>query len=160
MTALSEYFAAQAQWRWQKAEEYPEDERNAQSARALESLAEHVAAEEDSDEPLIAALKNHLDDSGFVFGGEEVNRAVARYGFDREATKPIQHLDFLEELHLVCLDDAYKAAAEGDGDPTGTLFGFEIEAAEADVYLPRRYWENRRHRLEQELEAEVVSYRD
>ena len=42
MSSLQDNFRAQARWRREKAEEYPDDERNAQSAAALESLAEYV----------------------------------------------------------------------------------------------------------------------
>ena len=82
--SLSDYFRSQADWRRQKAEEYPEDERNAQSAAALESLAEYVEPDEHGEYeagPVIDRLLPHLADHGMSLGGEETARAVSRYGF-------------------------------------------------------------------------------
>jgi hypothetical protein len=159
MGPLSDYFRAQAEWRERKAEEYPEDERNAQSAAALRSLAEFVEPREDGryDLSVLHDLAAHVFEGSL--GGEETQRVVSRYGFGY-GVSAAQHVEFLDELLLLCLQDAYEFVGDGgDGeDPTGSLFEFEIEAAKDGVYLPHAYW--RRDRAsEQELAAVVESWR-
>lgn len=141
---LAGYFRAQADWRDSKATEYPEDERNAQSANALRSLAEFVESDENGELAYVEALGAHLFD-GFIFGGEEASRAVSRYGYGYPATKGT-HEEFLQELLALCLGDAYEFAGdagEGMDDPTGALFDFEVEAAGDGVLLGRGYWTRR-----------------
>lgn len=104
---LSGYFRKQARWRELKAEDYPEDERNAQSARALHSLAEYVEHEDAAD--LVAALERYLFDD-HALGGEETHRAVSLYGFHRSATTPVQHRKMLERLRESCERDAQSEA--------------------------------------------------
>lgn len=76
----------QADWRTRKAEEYPEDERNARCSVALSRLAESVKAISD-DHPLFQRLErlaNTLSDDEIyqkLEYGEE-NRLIRRYGFD------------------------------------------------------------------------------
>ena len=156
LMSLSDYFRSQADWRRQKAEQYPEDERNAQSAEALESLADYVEGDEPSSQ-LIAGLGEHLLE-GVTLGGEETQREVARYGFGHRVTA-LHHAEFLDELTTLCLVDAYEFAREHGDDPTGTLFGFEVDAAREDVMLPRRYFELRTRTHEHQLETAVASYR-
>jgi len=160
MSDLSSYFRAQADWRRAKADEYPDDERNAQSAEALESLAGYVESEEGelAAARQLAAIQPHLFE-GFTLGGEETQRAVVRYGYGYRAVSPTQHDEFLEDLAVTCLDDAYRFAGDHDDDPTETLYEFEIEAAQAGVMLPRRYFDRRSHSTEVELEEAVASYR-
>lgn len=57
-TALGDYIRQQAQWRREKAQEFPDDPRNEQSAKALDSLAEYA---ESDDAREIAALAPHFD---------------------------------------------------------------------------------------------------
>ena len=159
--ALSDYFASQAEWRRHKAEEYPEDARNAQSARALESLAAFVARDEEGHSEagaIVDALEKHMFDED-SFGGEEAERAVSRYGFGYEVNFT-HHIDFLDELWVLATRDVYRDVGDSwhGEDPTETLFDFEIEAAINRVYLPSQYWEQRRNRTPDELEAAVVAY--
>jgi hypothetical protein len=142
--SLQDYFREQARWRREKAEEYPDDRRNPQSAAALESLAEYVEPDEsgnsEADERVAAELEKHLAE--FTLGGEETQRAVARYGFGYSANR-WTHEAFLEELLVLCALDAYELVREGasDEDVTGTLLPFEEEAAQRGVMLPRAYFE-------------------
>ncbi len=153
MNELADYFRAQAEWRDSKAEEYPEDARNEQSAAALRSLAEFIESGEDGG--LAGALEPHLSE-GFSLGGEEAQREVARYGFGH-STSRWTHAEFLEGLLDTCLKDAYAFISGGASpdDPTGTLYGFEIEAAQDEVWLPPTYWRRRAKATESELELWV-----
>ncbi|MEK6271479.1 MAG: hypothetical protein AABM42_02375 [Actinomycetota bacterium] len=154
MTSLSDYFRSQADWRRQKAEEYQEDKRNEQSARALEDLAEYV--EHPDAEGEAEALEQHLFE--FSLGGEDTARSVVRYGYGYPVSVS-SHIEFLEELVTLCLADAYESAREHEDDPTGTLLDFELDAARADVNLPPYYWQGRKGSLERELEEAVSEYR-
>jgi hypothetical protein len=160
MSELGSYFRSQAEWRESKAEEYPDDPRNAQSAEALKSLAEYVESEEGefAATKQLDALEPHLFE-GFTFGGERAQRVVSRYGYGYRAVSPLQHLELLEELAVACLEDAYEFAGEHGDDPTETLFPFEVEAAQAGVFIPSRYFDRRSHSTEPELEEAVASFR-
>jgi hypothetical protein len=155
--SLSDYFRAEAQWRRGRADEFPEDERNEQSAVALESLAEYVEREDAAQ--FVGALEPYLFE-GVDLGGEEVRRVVSRYGFGYNATTPVMHAAFLEELAVLCAVDAYELVREtGDEDPSGTLFDFELDAAREGVFLPSRYFELRARKAEGELAEVVAAYR-
>jgi hypothetical protein len=155
---LAEYFRDQANWRGMKAEEYPDDVRNVQSAEALEDLADYVDAH--PDDATVRFLVEHIPATGAGPGGEETQRAVSRYGFGYRVTQ-MHHAGFLEELAVLCLVDAYESCREvGDGeDWTGTLYPFEVEAAQTNVFLPQSYFEQRRHWTEQEAQQAVAQYR-
>jgi hypothetical protein len=151
--SLSDVFRNTARWRELKAEEYPEDERNAQSAAALHSLAEYVAHEDAAD--LVAALEPFVYD-GPSLGGEQTSRVVSRYGYGYNAATTMQHREFLEELRVRCLEDAYEVAHVCFEDPTGELHEFEADAAAAGVFIPSSYWERRSRMTEAEC-AESIS---
>jgi hypothetical protein len=155
---LTEYFRNQAAWRRTKAEEYPEDARNEQSARALESLADYVDSGE-AKKGAVAALEAHIPDTGAAVGGEEAQREVARYGFGYEVG-PQHHEGFLDELWLACMRDAYEFAGEHGLDWTDELHPFEVDAAKDGVSLPTRYWERRPNWTPGEQEEAVLSYRE
>jgi hypothetical protein len=86
------------------------------------------------------------------------HRAVFRYGFGFEVSDG-QHDAFLEELHALCLQDAYEAAMGGDGDQTGILLSCEIEGAEERIALPTQYWKRRPGRTDEELASAMNDYR-
>jgi hypothetical protein len=158
MSELSDYFRHQAAWRREKAEEYPEDERNAQSARALESLADYIPRDEGCVvNDVLENLNRHLFE-GSTLGGEQAAREASRYGYGYNVS-PLRHVEFLEDLLVACWEDAYDFAGEHGEDWTESLFPCEVEAAKDGVYLPRRYWERRSHSAEHELEAAVAEYR-
>lgn len=159
MTSLSDYFRTQAEWRGGRAAAYPEDERNAQSAAALDALADYVEEGAQASNGLILPLlEAHLFES-FMLGGEQAQRAVSRYGFGYQVST-LHHEEFLGELAVTCLEDAYEYARDTkDGDPTETLHGFEVQAACDDVFLPRSYFERRSGSAEAELEEAVAAYR-
>ena len=123
MNDLSEYFRAQSRWREEKAEQYPDDKRNQQSARALESLADFIDEGEPNSQTIIA-LEAHLDHdspaTGFDSGGDAA-REVGRYGYGYPVTEAT-NADFLEELVVLCLADAYAFAVEhGETGPSRYL---------------------------------------
>ncbi len=160
-TALAVYFRSQSAWRNAKAEEYPEDLRNQQSARALASLSEYVesGAAEERSPGIDEALDAHIPDIGAAVGGAVTQHKVSRYGFGYEATSPSQHGEFLEELWCASMEDAYEFAGEHGEDWTEQLFGFEIDAARDGVYVPVQYWQRRPRSTEAELEATIEAYR-
>ncbi len=103
---LKELLAAdiqgQADWRAQKAEEYPEDERNARCSAALSRLAKSVEAISD-DHPLFQRLKrlaNTLGEDGMyqILEDGEENRLISRYGFDFPADDGSEPERFLIEV--------------------------------------------------------------
>lgn len=156
MNQLRDYFRAQADWRRGKAEQYPTDPGNLQSAEALDSLTEFVESTDHGTSEagsLVDDLAPHLRDGSL--GGKQVAREVARYGYGYPATATMQHEEFLSELVALCAADAYDLAREHEDDPTGTLYSFELEAAKADAPLPPQYWKRRARSTEDELEAVV-----
>jgi hypothetical protein len=130
--SLGDYFRSQAEWRAEKAAEHPEDERNAQSAAALRSLAEFVDHEVDSF--YVHELEPHLIDGGL--GGERAQRDVSRYGWDY----PPGHQAFLLELIVACFEDAYERAGDTGEDPTGRLTADEVAAAQKGRQIWASYW--------------------
>jgi hypothetical protein len=154
-TALADFFAAQAEWRRQEGQQHPGDERNLQSARALDALASYVSEPQVEGFRLLAELELYL--FGGRLGGARTQREVARYGHGYEVG-PSQHGELLEELPELCIQDAYEFALEHDGeDPTQQLFDFEVEAARDGVTLSRDYW---RLRGSDEDEDAIEAYRE
>ena len=96
---LADYIRSQAAWRKGKAEQHPDDERNARSARALLGLAEVVEAMEKTPggADLIESIEDELSrrSGGVAMPGELVSREVSRYGFDTEAPEPAPFLGAL-----------------------------------------------------------------
>ena len=148
-TDLANYFRAQAEWRDAKAEEYPEDKRNAKSAVALRALAEYVepieheTAESPSGEhylSFVLPVEAHLFE-GMILGGERTRREVSRYGYGHPVTGSPEQ--FLGDLLLLCIKDAYEHAAEHGDDPTGALHPFEVDAAKDGIFMEPSYWRHR-----------------
>lgn len=153
---LSNYFREEAAWRHSKADEYPEDRRrNKQCARALDLLANWL----DRDGAEAArTLEPFIDRDSGRLGGEETQRAISRYGFGYNVTEA-HHAEFVKDLEALCLEDSYAYATDNPGEnPWEVLFDFELEAAERGVHLPRRYFELRPGRFEDELVREVIAY--
>lgn len=75
-----------AHWRAEKAEEYPDDERNAVAAKELEEL-EKALEDLPSDDPRFEAIEKIqdvlVDDD--MYPGEELNSYISRTGFDQPA---------------------------------------------------------------------------
>jgi hypothetical protein len=154
-TALADYFATQAEWRRQEGEQHPDDERNLQSARALDALASYVSEPQAEGFRLLAELELYCSEG--QLGGGGTQREVARYGHGYEVG-PRQHAELLEELLELCIQDAYEFALKHGGeDPTQQLFDFELEAARDGVTLSRRYW---RLRGSDEDEDAIGAYRE
>jgi hypothetical protein len=93
---IARYLDGQAAWREAKADEYPEDERNARSALALSQLAQHVRCLPD-DDPRIAELARIHSTHGLdVFRPcEAANRLISRYGFNAHGGNHDDALDTL-----------------------------------------------------------------
>jgi len=149
-SSLADYFRSQAAWREEKAKQYHEDERNAQSAEALRSLAVFVESDERAEEAE-QELEPYLLNGRL--GGEATRREVASYGYGYRVNAA-QHVDFLGGLVALCFEDAYDAVGEAaDGkDATGQLLGFEVEAAREGIAPGPHYWRLRNGRHPRELE--------
>lgn len=116
------YLREQAQWRETKAEEYPDDERNARCAQALGLLAAHVESEPDAHPALLALESMNLHSGTGVFSpSEEGGRMISRFGFDRPPRGlgwPIPDFDqFLDDLAVVeTRDRVEREREESRGD--------------------------------------------
>lgn len=158
-TALLAYFRSQASWRWYKAERYPTDRRNEQSARALDALASYIEA---ADEPEViqslSALEAHLFD-GVVLGDERTAREVSRYGYGYDVGAS-QHMSLLRDLVHLCAWDAYEHLRHyGGGTHPEGLDDLEVDAARDGVGFPKRYWLYRSVWSASQREEAVESYR-
>lgn len=152
---LAVYFREQAEWREGKAQEHPEDERNAQSAEALRSLAEFVDSDTHEAASSLRTLELFEYDTGVFSPPQPVQRAVSRYGFDYPVTE-WTHRDFLAEIVLLIIESLYEENAREHGeDPTGLLHDFELEAAREGVILGPQYFRRRERSAVVELEAWV-----
>jgi hypothetical protein len=159
ITMLSDYVREQQRWRESKAGEFPDDKRNGESAAALESLAEFVERLEDEgsageDWALLERLEPHMFGDGATLGGEMAARETSRYGFGHGVTDGT-HTEFLTDLWIACMEDAYEYRGEHDEDPTGELSRVESGAALFGLALPPNYWRRRSRAFEDELESEI-----
>ena len=154
MTMLSDYIRAQALWRESKAEEYPDDERNAHSAAALEALAAYVDKGADACDTWTITTLDLLLDEGTEPDGR-VSRAVSRYGFSHGAPSHLHHAAFLDALVTDAYMDAYEVMIESEGASVydDAFNPCEIDAAHRGVDLPEQYFERRGRLTEEEQEA-------
>jgi hypothetical protein len=83
---LAQFISEQAIWRRAQARRFPNDERNARSAEALEQLAVAVARRPYTDQVFdqMDRLGAFADDGTFR-GGPLARKAIARHGYDPEA---------------------------------------------------------------------------
>jgi hypothetical protein len=96
----ADYLEEQAAWRQRKADEWPDDPRNARSAAALAAAATYVRQLDDSHRQLdlLAGLDAELEawqhggsldaGTGALTVDEQASGTVARFCFDNEATTP------------------------------------------------------------------------
>jgi hypothetical protein len=110
MSQLSSYIRSQAAWRREKAEQYPEDERNARSEAALEDLASYVAELEQAGDPRARYLAEYHQPEGAEtpIGGEETRRQLSRWGFHRSTITWEQQDEFVTELCALAAQDAFE----------------------------------------------------
>ena len=159
---FTDYLRSQADRRREAAEKHPEDARNAQSARALDALAEHVDTKPGDFHPhALEVLERQIRGEGTPSATREVGRAVARFGFGSPVANPAQNIDFIDELAVLAVIDAYEAVASGGSeharrdehlaDPEGhALKQWEVEATLDGVTLDRSYFARRRTLTEAE----------
>ena len=87
---LAEFCEGHAEWRDRKAEEYPQDTRNATSAETLRLFARWVRRLRRDGVYMaqLEALTARVEPRGglMAFSGEEASRVVARIGFSHLAT--------------------------------------------------------------------------
>jgi hypothetical protein len=108
---LAEYIEEQARWRDEKVAEYPKDDRNAASARALRNLAHYVRALPDTDKRLeaLAEIAEYVAPAGLLMPGEEGARLVPRYGFHQPTDpewRPESESEFLGRFVAMCRAEA------------------------------------------------------
>lgn len=111
---IAEVLESQASWRRSKAEEYPDDLRNARSAAMLEEVAESVRELEDPDASpgmrgfsAFDAMVEAPELESLVHAGYR----TGRFGFDNTA-KPADFEEALSDL----LDDSIESWADYLGD--------------------------------------------
>ncbi|MBA3366038.1 MAG: hypothetical protein H0U03_09690 [Actinobacteria bacterium] len=109
---LAEYVSGQAGWRADKADQYPEDDRNQRSADALWALAEHVERLPDDDPNLqaLAALHEPWHTDVFI-SSEETGYMLLRFGFDSGHPLP-DFDDFLTAFTSTLIAAVVKAEHE------------------------------------------------
>jgi hypothetical protein len=172
---LTTYIRAQARWRHDRAEEYPDDERNLRSARALDELADLVESGEilegaEDVEPFALEILEEQLDAGTDVGvpGEQVSREVSRWGFDHPVDYHHQHVEFLNGLSRLALAESYDRVSEGVYTPEtdvdvitrqAGLNRWEVEAALDSADLDDEYWRRRPHWTEQEQRDAIATYR-
>ena len=155
---LSNYVREQAGWREEKAEDHPDDQRNVQSAKALNSLADYLEHEDASVNQNVNFLCELDAGTGSFTPGEQGRYLVGRYGFGYAATSVAQHEALLDELSIAAMKDIYEEAADSGTDWSEQLFPCELEAAKRRVHLPDRYWDMRRHITEREIDEAIAGY--
>ena len=142
---IAEGIRWQANWRAEKAAEYPDDERNAQSAVALHGAAQYVRTVDPSkSHGLIrvtriveAAHQSGIDllEPAFAsapFPGLESQRVASKFGFDNVPGRAdaMDHEEFLSDLGNGILRDLHERLFELDRDsPLTKLLQAEIVPA-------------------------------
>jgi hypothetical protein len=118
MSQLSSSILLQAAWRRAKAEEYPEDERNARSVAELEALASHVLELEKAGDARVRYLTEyHLDEGGHL-GGEETRRDLSRWGFHDQTITEEARDQFVSQLCALAAQDAFEFLRDNRTDFT------------------------------------------
>lgn len=108
-----------AQWRAEKAEQYPDDSRNARSSHALKKLAEKMHALPADDEYVLAyeAVMARMDDDDLYRVSEHESQFIGRYGFDYpQDGDPSDFLGALTEYCQELIDEAEERTAEEERD--------------------------------------------
>jgi hypothetical protein len=95
---ISSYLREQADWRELKAEQYPEDQRNAQCAAGLRDLADHVDGLAEDDERIVVLSVAIPEGSDRFSPGEEASRLISRYRFSRPYEDPDSFLEHLADV--------------------------------------------------------------
>ena len=89
---LVQSLESSADWRERKAEEYPDDARNATCAAALAQAAREVAALPDDDPRLVTLERLPHDEEAWGSYSEVENLIIARHGFDSAGATTDDHL--------------------------------------------------------------------
>lgn len=113
-TRLSAYLREKARWRAQKAEEYPEDDRNSRSAEGIKFLANWISNLPPDEPRLVMLSALDADDDTIPYSpGEESDRLASRYLFDVPKEKPDA---WLERFVEACTRDWPEFVESGDDD--------------------------------------------
>jgi len=105
-----------ATWREDKAEEYPDDERNWQTARALRRAASEIAALPDDDPRLLRLAHLYDNEDTAIVAIEAMILVIGRHGFD----SPDATTDELLTA-LVAAADLAEIVPPPDEDVAGTV---------------------------------------
>ena len=111
--AIVNYLLAQAEWREQKAVEYPDDNRNAQSAACLRSLAAYILGRTGDDKALRELATLAVRD-GMFMPFTEGAWLISRFGFDFSNE---DNAGFLASLTAVTRREAIAFAREHGAIP-------------------------------------------
>jgi hypothetical protein len=96
-----------ADWRSEKAAEYPNDHRNQRSIDALRRLAAWVSKLPDDDPDLLVLAASQPYSQGYV-PGDAANYLISRFGFHREEDEA----GFREFLHWLVSEDLAQTVEE------------------------------------------------
>ena len=99
--ALVEFLRGQGEWRTARAQQWPEDPRNARSAEALNELVSWIIELPDSDQRLQQLATYYVDDNYFFPVGDKSILLASRYGF----AFPPSPDRFIEAFLSVLLDE-------------------------------------------------------
>jgi hypothetical protein len=140
-----------AEWRREKAEEFPDDGRNLEAAEELDKLVEEIAKLEGSNvhrriDALIDQTNEKKRDDIWERLHEDVSAKLRSIGFHG---RPESGLSFLEWYHdrIAGALEPEEAEAEGDGVPAPNL-NAEVEA-DASVRMARRAYEVAKKRYDE-----------
>lgn len=106
--AIVNYLLEQAAWREQKAVEYPDDSRNAQSVACLRSLAAYVRGRTEDDE-VLSELATLAVRDGMFMPFTEGAWLISRFGYDFSTE---DYAGFLASLTTVTRREAIAFARE------------------------------------------------
>lgn len=113
---IAQYFDEQSNWRAQKAEEYPEDQRNCRASAGLEELAAYVRALPDDDGCLQELSSLGIREGLFwPYAGESAEHAISRFRF-HNGVEDDDCGRFLSELVCMFTEDALRFAKSHDLD--------------------------------------------
>jgi hypothetical protein len=109
-TWLATTLGASAQWRINKANEYRDDPRNANSASALLQAVTYVRQKNGagiSQMIQLFAACEEIDFELVTFAGPKSERVAGRYGFDHESlpVDDASHNELLQEIFVASLED-------------------------------------------------------
>ncbi|HWC25993.1 MAG TPA: hypothetical protein VG474_05355 [Solirubrobacteraceae bacterium] len=147
MNALSEYIREQAAEQRSAGGTRPDDPRYAQSAEALEALADYAdAAAEQEMFQMRYLLSHHVSDGRFMWRDGQCGRSISYFGFDAPVRDESDLELFLMDLCSIAKSDATRYIGEheehfdrADASAIAERFGIGVEDVHRALDTGRRY---------------------